>query len=142
MIPTREQLVNDFYAASEDIRESQYRQRWSTMADSEGLVKLSLRIGDSYDRFQALDGLLPSHDIYRLSRIDWYAVRYIGDHDMTLYRFSAGSDVVTFETDQKIYRVFNRLFALDGGYRLRDCEAHAAEREAADIHAVDSACYR
>lgn len=142
MIPTRERLVSDFYAASEDIREGQYRQRWSTLTDTEGRAELSLRCGDSYDRFPALDGLLPSHDIYRLSRIDWYAVRYIGDDDMTLYRFSAGSDVVTLETNQTIYRVFNRLFALDGGYRLRDCEAHAAEREAADIHAVDNACYR
>lgn len=142
MTPTREQLVNEFYAAAEDIRESQYRQRWSTMADTECRAKLSLRCGDSYDRFPALDGLLPSHVIYRLSRIDWYAVRYGGDDDMTLYRFSAGSDVVTIETNQRIYRVFNRLFALDGGYRPRDCEAIAAEREAADIHAVDNACYR
>lgn len=133
MTPTREQLVNEFYAAAEDIRESQYRQRWSTMTDSEGRVKLSLRCGDGYTRFPALDGLLHSHDIYRLSRIDWYAVRHVGDDDMTLYRFSAGSDVVTLETDQKIYRVFNRLFALDGGYRLRDCEALSAERNVADL---------
>lgn len=142
MIPTREQLVDDFYLAAEDIREGQYRQRWSTLTDNEGRVKLSLRCGDAYSRFEALDGLLPGHDIYLLGRIDWYAVREPGEDSMTLYRFSAGSPVVTVETDAKIYRVFDRLFSLDGGYHLRGDEARAAEREADDIHAVDSASYR
>ena len=142
MIPTREQLVNDFYVAADDLSEGKYRQRWSTLTDRNRRVNLSLRCGDQYTRFEALDGLLPSHAIYRLSRIDWYAVREPGEESMTLYRFSAGSPVVTVETVQKIYRVFNRLFSLDGGYHLRDDEARAAEREAADIHAVDNACYR
>lgn len=144
MIPTRDRLIQMF-GESQINGESAYHQRWATQVidgkvwlaclDSKGDI-------DGFAPYAPLDGFgIPGHVIQRMSRIDWHAVRNSFDDSMWLYSHAFGSPEVIVERGP-VYRVFDQLFRDAGGYILRGAEAVAAEREADDIHAVGTACYR
>lgn len=137
---TKRELIEGYYKAQES-GHGQWWQRWSTMTDMHGSVYLKLKIGDPYEHYPPLDGLIEHHsDIKGLRRWEWYAIRWQYDDHMELYRFSPGSEVecLNFISDlsTKLVRaqcVFRTLFLEAGGFRRNATELHYAEREADNI---------
>lgn len=122
MIPTKEKLVKD-WSDFDDI----WHQRWSTFIAYRGDVYLSCRRGDKYEHYAPLDGLIATkHDIERLRRVDWYAVREEHEDSMCLYRFEPGGPV-TIEPPGPVREVFRVLFEEHGGMVLRRTEREELE---------------
>lgn len=120
-------------------------QRWSSWSTSSGEVMLQYRDEDGHvERCDVLESIgQPRHDIERLSRIDWYALRTPGYDDIDLWQVRIGvENAIKVDPSQPAHEFFSYLFREAGGFDITDEEARAAEREAADIYAVDNACYR
>lgn len=139
MIPTRGDVIECFEGMPYPLF-----QRWSSWSTSSGEVMLQYRDQDHVERCGVLESIgHPKHDIERLSRIDWYALRTPGYDDIDLWQVRIGfENAIKVDPSQPAYEFFSFLFREAGGFDMTDDEAKAAEREAADIHAVDSACYR
>jgi len=119
-------------------------QRWSSWSTSSGEVMLQYRDCGHTERCDVLESIgHQKHDIERLSRIDWYALRTPGHDSIDLWQVRIGFENATkVDPSNAAHEFFEFLFREAGGFDMTEEEARAAEREADDIHAVDNACYR
>jgi hypothetical protein len=148
---TKRELIEGYYAAQAD-GSGQWYQRWSTMTDMHGSVYLKIGIGDPFEHYEQLDGLVEHHsEIRGLRRWEWYAIRHEGDEGMDLYRFSPGVEQVAehinaFENISlsltRCFVIFRSLFKDAGGFTLRDSEAKSAARAADEVSRMHSKSYR
>lgn len=118
---THNELIDRYYAAS-ITKDARYCQRWATWVSQSGKAFISLLVGDPYTRYEQLDGLLEPHELFEMSRITWYAIREEHEDWMTLYRCKYGVKEATVEKRPEVEAVFRELFALDGGFVMRDSE--------------------
>ena len=148
---TKRDLIEGYYKAQES-GSGQWYQRWSTMVDANGLAYIRGELGDPYERYEPLDGLLEHvGELRQLRRWEWYAIRHDGDEWMQLYRFTPGDNQnaehlnAVPELKLSLTRcccVFRSLFQTSGGFNLRDSEALAAERAADEVSRLHSKSYR
>lgn len=139
MIPTRGDVIERFEGMPYPLF-----QRWSSWSTSSGEVMLQYRNCDHVERCDVLESIgHQKHDIERLSRIDWYALRTPGHDSIDLWQVRIGFENATkVDPSNAAHEFFEFLFREAGGFDITEEEARAAEREADDIHAVDNACYR
>lgn len=119
-------------------------QRWSSWSTSSGEVMLRYRDCGHVERCSVLEAIRqPRHDIERLSRIDWYATRSPGYENMDLWRVRIGCETAELvDPKEASHEFFSFLFGEAGGFEKTPAEVADAEREASDIHSVDTQDYR
>lgn len=119
-------------------------QRWSSWSTHAGEVMLQYRDTEHLERCDVLESIgHPRHAISRLSRIDWYATRSPGYEDMDLWRIRIGCETAELvDPKEAAHEFFSFLFREAGGNEKTPAEVAEAEREASDIHSVDTQDYR
>jgi hypothetical protein len=148
---TKRDLIEGYYAAQAE-NAGQWYQRWSTMVDMHGSVYLKIGIGDPYEHYAPLDGLIEcASDIEGLRRWEWYAIRHEGEEFMQLYRFCPGDDQQAEHLNAvndlnlpltRCFCIFRSLFKDAGGFVLRDTESRDADRAASDLSKLNATSFR